>query len=221
VQTVLKDLKKNLKDQPIYSITTDDRKWLRDIIKGLKAVHQLRGFHFVKRVTEDAEFYFKRKYVSDTEKIRIAILVSLIREVFRSFTEAEFLEKLEKVYTMKDKAPSRIKKHIETLGEDVDLYTNFFLNPHIPKTSNHVEEYYRQTNPKKMKRRYQTIKGLIRALHLKAIYWIVRHGFILEEESLQIARQNLGKRYNKTNISKVFSKKKKHVLNYWMHDPTQ
>jgi len=214
-------LKKWLKGHVVYSITTDDRKWYREIIKDLKAIHQLCGFHFLKRVTEDAEWYFKRKSVSDAEKIRIAVCVSLIREVFRSFTEREFLEKLETVYAMKDAAPSRIKKHIEKLVEDVDLYTNHLLNPYIPKTSNHAEEYYRQTDPRKTKKRYKTIPGLIRALHLKAVYWIVRHGFISEDESLRIARHYLGKHYNKTNILTVFSKKKKHVLTYWLHDPSK
>lgn len=214
-------LKKNLKGHPVYSVTTDDRKWYREIIKDLKAVHQLCGFHFLKHVTEDCEWYFKRKSVSGPEKIRIAVCVSLIREVFRSFTEAEFLEKLEKVYSMKDKVPPCMKKHIEKLVEDVDLYTNHLLNPSIPKTSNHAEEYYRQTDPKKMKKRYKTPQGLIRALNLKAVYWIVRHGFISEEESLRIARQNLSRQYDKTNIHRVFSKKKKHVLTYWMGDPLQ
>ena len=105
-----------------------------------------------------------------------------------SFTEEEFLEKLEKVYAIRDEVPSCIKKHMEKLAKDVDLYTNYLLNPHIPKTSNHAEEYYRQTDLKKMKKRYKTPQGLIRALYLKAVYWIVRHGFISEEESLHIAQ---------------------------------
>jgi hypothetical protein len=67
----------------------------------------------------------------------------------------------------------------------------------------------------------KTIPRLIRALRLKAHYWIVRKGFIPEEESLCIARQYLGKHYNGKNIHTVFSKKKKHVLKYWMGDPTQ
>ncbi len=184
-------------------------------------IHQLCGFHYLKQVTEDAEWYFKRKSLSDAEKIRIAVLFSSIREVFRSFTEEEFLEKLESVYTMRDRAPPRMKKHIEKLVEDVSLYVNHLLNPQIPKTSNHAEEYYRQTDPRKMKKRYKTIPGLIRALHLKAIYWIIRHGYIPEEESLRIARQYLGKHYNRATIHTVFSKKKKHVLKYWMNDPTR
>lgn len=215
-------LKKNLKGHPVYSVTTDDRKWYREIItKELKAVHQLCGFHFLKQVTEDGEWYFKRRSLSGAEKIRIAVLVSSIREVFRSFTEEEFLGKLEHVYTMRDRAPSRMKKHIEKLVEDVSLYVNYLLDPQIPKTSNHAEEYYRQTDPRKMKKRYKTIPGLIRALHLKAIYWIIRHGYVPEEESLRIARQYLGKHYNRTTIRTVFSKKKKHVLKYWIGDPTK
>ncbi len=215
-------LKKNLKGHLLYSITTDDRKWYRKIIKkDLKAIHQLCGFHFQKHVTEDADWYFKRKSVSDAEKMRIAVCVSLIREVFRSFTEEEFLEKLEKLYAIKDEFPSRLKKHIEKLVEDVDLYTNYLLDPHIPKTSNHAEGYYRQTDPKKMKKRYKTPQGLVQALYSKAVYWIVRHGFIPEEESLHIARKNLSRQYNKTNIHRVFSKKKKRFLTYWMGDPLQ
>jgi transposase-like protein len=153
-------LKKNVRGHLLYSITTDDRKWYRGITKELKAIHQLCGFHFLKRVTEDAEWYFKRT-LPDAVKMKIAILVSSIREVFRSFTEEEFLEKLEKVYTMKDEAPPKIRKHIEKLAKDVSLYTNHFLNPCIPKTSNSVEEYYRQTDPRKMKKRYKTIPGLM------------------------------------------------------------
>ena len=83
-------LKKNVKGLPLYSVTTDDRKWYREIITGLNAIHQLCGFHFIKRVTKDAEYYFKLKSLSDAEKIRIAVLVNAIREVFRSVTEKEF-----------------------------------------------------------------------------------------------------------------------------------
>jgi hypothetical protein len=212
-------LKKNLRGHPVYSITTDDRKWYREIItKDLKVIHQLCGFHFIKRVTEDALWYFKQK-LPGAVKMRIAVLVSSIREVFRSFTEEEFLEKLEKVYAMKDKAPLKIKKHIETLVEDVNLYTNHFLNSCIPRTSNSAEEYYRQTDPRKMKKRYKTIPGLIRALQLKSIYWVVRHGYISEEKSLRIARQYLGRNYTRTTIHKVFSKKKEHFLEYWKKNP--
>ena len=44
----VKILKKNLNGLPLYSVTTDDRKWYREIITGLKAIHQLCGFHFIK-----------------------------------------------------------------------------------------------------------------------------------------------------------------------------
>ena len=122
---------------------------------------------------------------------------------------------------MKDTAPSRIKKHIQTLVNDVDLYTNHFLDPSIPKTNNHVEEYYRQIDPEKMKKQYKTIPGLTRALQLKAIFWIIKHGLIPEDESLRIARQHLSKQYNKTNIYKVFSDKKKDFLTHSSYNPSE
>jgi len=67
---VLDLLKQNLKGQPVYSITTDDRKFYRKIMKKLKALHQLCEFHFLRNLTEDAEWYFNRKSLSDIEKMR-------------------------------------------------------------------------------------------------------------------------------------------------------
>jgi hypothetical protein len=120
-----------------------------------------------------------------------------------------------------DTVPPRMKKHIKKLVADFNLYTNHLSNPAIPKTTNQVEPYYRHTDPQKMKRQYKTSSGLIQALSQKAVHWIIRNGFISEDVSLHIARHYLGKQYNKANISNVFSKKKKHVLTYWMGDPTQ
>jgi hypothetical protein len=51
-----------------------------------------------------------------------------------------------------------------------------------------------------MKKQYKTSSELIQALSQKAGYWIIRNGFISEEVSLHIARQYLGKRYNKAQV---------------------
>ncbi|MBU7017004.1 MAG: hypothetical protein HXS44_05805 [Theionarchaea archaeon] len=105
--------------------------------------------------------------------------------------------------------------------QDFHLYTAYFNDPNIAKTTNQVEEYYRQTDPKKIKRRYKTPQGLIQALNQKAGTWVVRHGLVSKEASLYYARRFLGKSYNNTSINSFFSKRKKHVLTYWMGDPTK
>lgn len=217
-ETVSAFLKKNLFGIPVNSITTDDRKYYRKIVKKYKVIHQLCGFHFVKKLREDAEWYFKRKSLSDSEKIRIALCVSSVSEAFRSSTIEEFEDKLENVLDMMYTVPPRIRHHLKRVVKDFDLYAVRFHNPFVKGTTSQVENYYTQTDPEKMKRRYKTPQGLTQALSLKAPFWIVRNGFISEEESLQIARKYLGKRFNETNIHKVFSRKKKHVLKYLMGD---
>jgi hypothetical protein len=81
-----------------------------------------------------------------------------------------------------------------------------------------LEEYYCQTEPQKVKKQYKTPEGLTRILNQKAIFWIIRHGFISTEASLQLARKYFGKRYDKPTIGKVFSRKKKRILTYWVGD---
>jgi hypothetical protein len=139
-----------------------------------------------------------------------------MHEIFRSSTFEEAEERLYEVYNMVDSVPSRIKKQIKKLIEDFPLYTAYLDDPRIKKTTSKVEEYYRQTDPQKIKKQYKTRKGLEQALHQKAVYWVVRHGFISQEYSLELARKYLGNHYDNQNITRVFSKKKKHVLTYWM-----
>jgi hypothetical protein len=64
----------------------------RKIVRELNCTHQLCGFHFLKHVTEDTEWYFTHKSLSDAEKMRVAVCASLLREVFRSFTIEETIE---------------------------------------------------------------------------------------------------------------------------------
>jgi hypothetical protein len=214
-------IQESMAGQPAYSITTDDRKFYRKIVRELNCTHQLCGFHFLKHVTEDADWYFTHTSLSDAEKIRVAVCVSLLREVFRSFTIAEFEDKFQEVFDMIDTVPYRIKKHIKKLARDFDLYTAHFFNPYIPRTTNQLENYYRQTDPKKTKNQHKTAEGLLQALNQKAVFWVIRNGFISKEDSLKIARKNLSTTYDNATIEDVFSKKKKHVLTYWMGDPTQ
>jgi dolichyl-phosphate-mannose--protein O-mannosyl transferase len=48
-------------------------------------------------------------------------------------------------------------------------------NPNIARTSNLIENYYRQTLPKAHKKKYKTIKGLINYLKLKMQKWTQNH----------------------------------------------
>jgi hypothetical protein len=217
ILTFLKDTIKGT----VYAITTDDRKMYRPIVKNLKASHQLCVFHFLKPLRKEAFWYFNRKSISESERMQWAVCVSLIHEVFRSSSLEEAEQKFEEVVEMMHTVPRGIRKHIKRLMQDFHLYTAYFLDPNIAKTTNQVEEYYRQTDPKKIKKQYKTTHGLIHALNQKAAAWVVRHGFISRKASLYYARRLLGKRYDNTSINYFFSRRKKHVLTYWIGNPIQ
>jgi transposase-like protein len=213
---VMKFLTESAGDTPIHAVTTDDRTLYRPVMEKIGCIHQLCAFHYLRNVRKEASWYFEKKSLSEREKMDLALCVSLMHEIFRSSTFEEAQERLYEVYNMVDSVPSRIKKQIKKLIEDFPLYTAYLDDPRIKKTTSKVEEYYRQTDPQKIKKQYKTRKGLEQALHQKAVYWVVRHGFISQEYSLELARKYLGNHYDNQNITRVFSKKKKHVLTYWM-----
>ncbi|MDO9044391.1 MAG: transposase, partial [Methanobacteriaceae archaeon] len=45
----------------------------------------------------------------------------------------------------------------------------------IPRTSNTVENYYRQTEPEQIKKKYKTITGILTYLHHKMKNWTQKH----------------------------------------------
>jgi gamma-glutamylcysteine synthetase len=57
-------------------------------------------------------------------------------------------------------------------------------DPKIARTSNQLENYYRQTLPKAYKRKYKTIKGLINYLKLKMQNWTQKQGKISNPQQL-------------------------------------
>ena len=50
-------------------------------------------------------------------------------------------------------------------------YLLYLKNPNIEKTSNKLDNYYRNTNPKIIKTRYKTRKGILSYLYYQMIEW--------------------------------------------------
>jgi hypothetical protein len=46
----------------------------------------------------------------------------------------------------------------------------------IPRTTNQVENYYRQTEPEQIKTKYKTNKEILSYLHRKMKKWTQKHG---------------------------------------------
>jgi hypothetical protein len=77
-------------------------------------------------------------------------------------TEEKFEEVFEHIYVV----PSGIRTYIKKLMKNFDLYTAYLVDPLIAKTNNQLEEYYRQTEPQKVKKQYKTPEGLTHVLNV-------------------------------------------------------
>lgn len=97
---------------------------------------------------------------------------------------------------------------------DFDWYTAYLREPMVSKTSNPVEEYYRQTSLEKVKGNYKSPPGVMKYLGKRAGFWAVRHGLISAEASRFIGLKHMGKRFPEKGIERLFSDRKKHYLTY-------
>jgi hypothetical protein len=59
---------------------------------------------------------------------------------------------------------------------DFERLTLFMQDGLVSKTTNPVENYYRQTDPKSTKKRYRTSRGVLSYLAQKMAYWTVKFG---------------------------------------------
>ncbi|MEG3225550.1 MAG: hypothetical protein BME94_08620, partial [Methanobacteriales archaeon Met13] len=58
---------------------------------------------------------------------------------------------------------------------DFERLTHFMRDPLIQRTSNKVENYYRQTDPNQIKKIYKTTKGILSYLNQKMKKWTQKH----------------------------------------------
>lgn len=191
--------------KPLTAITTDGKREYKRIIKGLGAVHQSCVFHLMKEMLEDLYHFLGRVEVDAVDRMTAARLATEFQEVFRSQSYSEAEEKFEKLLDSYRGMPGCLRKHVDKVMLDFDRYTAYLRDPSISKTSNPVEEYYRQTSPEKVKRIYKTPHGLLKYLEKRAGFWAIRHGLLSLEASRFIGLKLMGKRFAEKSIEKLFS----------------
>jgi transposase-like protein len=208
-----------LEGKPLVAITTDGRRDYKGIIEGLGAIHQLCVFHEVENLLEDLYYYLRDERIEPMERMAAARLATEFQNVFRSESYGEAEEKFERLLDSYRRMPSCLKKYVDKVMVDFDRYTAFLRDPMISKTSNPVEEYFRQTSPEKVKRIYKSPHGLMKYLKKRAAFWSIKHGLLSPEISRFIGLKLLGRRFADRNIEMLFSNRKKHFLSYWTSQP--
>lgn len=170
-------IQKSTKNKPLIAVTTDHFREYKKIMDELNVKHQLCIFHLFKMLGNKIYKLLKSKKMSDREKIEICLYFTDIKEIFRTYDEKDAIKKLEEILIKYRKLPYAIQKMIDKkIIPDFERLTQFMKDPNIQRTSNTVENYYRQTDPEQIKKRYKTKIGIINYLNLKMKKWTQKHG---------------------------------------------
>jgi transposase-like protein len=170
--TVYSFIKKAIAGKPLHAITTDHRLKYKTILTRLKVNHQLCIFHLFKMIGKEVYKKLKSKLVSYRDKIRMCILFTEIKEIFRTCNLNIAIYRLEKLLKHLDEFPKIFHKSIQKICQDFNRLTLSMRDGLVSRTTNPVEKYYRNTIPDHLKRLFKTTKGTLCYLNIKKYYWI-------------------------------------------------
>ncbi|RJS49879.1 MAG: hypothetical protein CIT03_00005, partial [Methanobacterium sp.] len=95
---------------------------------------------------------------------------------FRTYNSKNSQKRLNKLLEDFNRIPRLLQRFIkQKIILDYKRLTTFMENTKIPRTSNTVENYYRQTEPEQIKNKYKTKKGILTYLHYKMKNWTKKH----------------------------------------------
>ena len=118
----------------------------------------------------------RSKKTSDDEKTKLKKYFKEIRKIFDTNNYKTATKDLEELLKCFDDIPRVLQRFItKNILPNLNRLTQFMQNPKIARTSNYIENYYRQTLPKAHKKKYKTINGLINYLKLKMQKWTTKH----------------------------------------------
>ena len=84
---------------------------------------------------------------------------------------------MESLFDKYDDVPRVLQGYIQKkILPDFERLTQFMRDPFVSRTTNPVENYYRQTDPEQIKKRYKTIEGILSCLTGKMEYWTGKFG---------------------------------------------
>jgi transposase-like protein len=175
--TIKQFIQESTKNKPLKAITTDHVPKYKNIMDELNVKHQLCIFHFYKMIGDKLNKLLRSKKTSEEEKTRLKLYFKEIREIFDTQNYETSSNLLDKLLSNLDDIPRFLQKFItKKILPNLNRLTQFMHNPKISRTSNYLENYYRQTLPRANKKKYKTTKGLTNYLKLKMQKWTQKHG---------------------------------------------
>ena len=171
-QTVKSFLNKIRDKIPIIAITTDHKPYYRNIMDKLGIKHQLCIFHLKKELNTKIKRMKRKNKLNQEEIDQIKNIKNLIFEIIDSKNYKESKKLFNKLKKEINNHSSSFTKFInKKFLKNFKRYTNYLKDRNITKTSNKIENYFRNTLPKGIKRIFKTKKGLQEQLTLQKEKW--------------------------------------------------
>ena len=170
--TVKSFIEKAISGIPVHAITTDHRREYKSIMDELKINHQLCIFHLYKLIGKEIFPKLRSKFISTTNKIRLCILFTEIKEIFRTFDLNIAINRLNELLEKSNTTPRIFNKFIQKIEGDFERFTLFMRDGFVSRTTNPIENYYRTTMPDSLKRIFKTPHGALKYLDLRKNYWL-------------------------------------------------
>lgn len=173
VKRFLEEIKAKI---PIIAVTTDSKPYYRNIMDKLQIKHQLCTFHFKKEINAWIKKVKRKNIINQDELSKINHYKKQIFEIIDS-----------KNYKTTKKLFSKLIKEINNIPQAFRIiirkkfpvhfkrYVNYLKDNNISKTTNKIENYFRTTLPKAIKRIFKTIQGLKEYTTLQKQKWDKSH----------------------------------------------
>ena len=144
----------------------------RNVADEIGVNHQLCTFHLFQTIHHKSKVYCIRNKINGKERDHIYENTQELKDCFRQKSTKEAIEHF-KLYLQNYRAipvvlKDFIRKHIIN---HFHRYVQHLDDENIEKTSNKVENYYRQTNPEIIKKLYKTKNGILTFLDYQMKNW--------------------------------------------------
>ena len=171
-----KFIQETTKDKPFKCLTTDLFPMYRNVTDDLGVKHQLCVFHLIKTINHKIKTYCRRNKINNKEKERIYQNADELKNCFRQNSSKESIEKFKNYLKNYSSIPEVLRQFIHKhVLNHFKRYIEYLDDENIEKTSNKIENYYRQTNPEKIKKIYKTKTGILTFLDYQMQNWTKNH----------------------------------------------
>ncbi len=148
----------------------------RNVADEIGVKHQLCTFHLFQTINHKLKVYCRRKKINGNKRDYIYENAQELKNCFRQNSKQEAIEQFKQYLQNYRAIPVVLKDFIRKhIINHFHRYVEHLDDENIEKTSNKVENYYRQTNPEIIKKLYKTKKGILTFLDFQMQNWTQKH----------------------------------------------